>query len=245
MLIRLLTYNVHKCIGGLDRRYAPDRVRDTIAHYSPDLVLLQEVDNGCKRSAGHRQVDLLGEMLGYRHRIWYPNVRVRSGGQYGNAILSRFAFTQSRNIDVTVSSKKNRSVIHARYRARSAAANGKTRTVHVFNLHLGLSGPERKLQLKQFLASQPLHRLHKNTPIVVAGDFNDVWGTLGKKILIPAGFRGMRRPLATFPAYAPMRALDSVFVRGDVQLERVQRSGLAVAKSASDHLPLIADLVIS
>ena len=27
MKLRLLTWNVHKCIGGLDRRYDPERVR--------------------------------------------------------------------------------------------------------------------------------------------------------------------------------------------------------------------------
>ena len=31
MKLRLLTYNVHKCIGGLDRRYRPERVWSVIA----------------------------------------------------------------------------------------------------------------------------------------------------------------------------------------------------------------------
>jgi len=61
--LRLLTYNIHKCIGGLDRRYAPERVRDTIAHYEPDVVCLQEVDAEARRSQYHRQVDVLGDML--------------------------------------------------------------------------------------------------------------------------------------------------------------------------------------
>ena len=246
MRLRLLTYNVHKCIGGLDRRYAPDRVRDTIAHYEPDIVLLQEVDNDAKRSGRHRQVDMLGEMLGFRHRTWFPNVRVRGGGQYGNAILSRYSYTETRNIDITINWHKKRSALHARYRVRLTPERGQptTRTMHVFNLHLGLSGGERKQQLKQFLDSEPLRALHKNTPVVVAGDFNDVWGTLGKKLLGPAGFRGVKRPILTFPAYSPLRPLDSVFVRGDIELERVQSSRLAVAKSASDHLPLIFDVVV-
>ena len=58
MKLTFLSYNVHKCIGGLDRRYMPERVTETIAHFAPDFVLLQEVDEGAKRSLFHRQVDL-------------------------------------------------------------------------------------------------------------------------------------------------------------------------------------------
>ena len=52
--------------------------------------------------------------------------------------------------------KKKRSVLHARYRMRLDRPRGGrvTRTVHVFNMHLGLSGAERKIQL-QTLRLQP------------------------------------------------------------------------------------------
>jgi endonuclease/exonuclease/phosphatase family metal-dependent hydrolase len=245
--LRLLTYNVHKCIGGLDRRYDPERVRDTISHYDPDLVLLQEVDESAQRSRRHRQVDLLGDMLGLRHRTWFPNVDVRGGGTYGNAILSKFPLTDTSNIDLTIGPRKRRSVLHARYRVRLDGNSGRsrTRTVHIYNFHLGLSGIERKRQLRRFLDSHPFTGLHTLTPIIIAGDFNDVWGTLGPKLLVPAGFRGMLAPIRTFPSYAPVRALDAVYVRGNVALRQVQRSRLEVARRASDHLPLIADLQIT
>jgi endonuclease/exonuclease/phosphatase family metal-dependent hydrolase len=243
MHLRVLTYNVHKCIGGLDRRYDPDRVRETIGHYDPDVVLLQEVDELAARTNHHRQVDVLGDLLGLRHRTWFPNVKLRGGGSYGNAILSRFPLTETRNIDLTIPPKKRRSVLHARYRVR--VGEGKTRTVHVYNFHLGLSGIERKMQLRKFLDSHPFVGLHQLTPIIIAGDFNDVWGTLGRKLLTPAGFRGMSQPISTFPSYAPVRPLDAIYVRGNVIIRQVQRSRLEVARRASDHLPLIADLEIT
>jgi endonuclease/exonuclease/phosphatase family metal-dependent hydrolase len=192
-------------------------------------------------------VDLLGEMLGMRHRTWFPNVHLRGGGQYGNAILCRFPLVETSNIDLTIPPKKRRSVLHARYRMRLGRSNGvgtTTRTVHVYNMHLGLSGIERKAQLRRFLESHPFVGLHAHTPIVVAGDFNDVWGTLGKSLLVPAGFRGMAQPLRTFPAYAPVRALDSIYVRGSIELRHVQRAHIDIARRASDHLPLIADVEI-
>ena len=247
MRLRLLTWNVHKCIGGLDRRYDPERVRAVIAHYDPDVAVLQEVDELTRRSRGDRQVDLLGDLLGYRHRTWFANVLVRGGGQYGNAILSRFPLTDTTNIDLTVPPKKRRSVLHARYRVRltpAGAREPRTRTLHVYNMHLGLSGVERKMQLKKFLASHPFAGLDHRTPIVVAGDLNDVWGTLGPKLLQPAGFQACG-PLRTFPAYAPVRALDGIYVRGRVEILEVATGRTELARRASDHLPLIADLRIT
>jgi endonuclease/exonuclease/phosphatase family metal-dependent hydrolase len=245
MHLRLLSWNIHKCIGGVDRRYDPDRVIGTIAHYEPDVVCLQEVDHEVPRSSHHRQVDVLGERLGFRHRTWFPNVKVRGGGEYGNAILARHALTSTENIDLTIPPKKRRSVLHARYRVRldrPSFGRAVTRTVHVFNLHLGLAGYERKRQLARFLASHPFAGLDHRTPIVVCGDFNDVWGTLGR-LLEPSGFRGTA-PIRTFPAWGPVRALDSVYVRGNVHLRHLQAARLELARRASDHLPLIADLEI-
>jgi endonuclease/exonuclease/phosphatase family metal-dependent hydrolase len=197
------------------------------------------------RSDHHRQVDVLGERLGFRHRTWFPNVAVRGGGQYGNAILARHALTATENIDLTIPPKKKRSVLHARYRVRLGdlrADRAVTRTIHVFNLHLGLAGYERKRQLRKFLASHPFAGLDHRTPVIVCGDFNDVWGTLGR-LLEPSGFGGSG-PLRTFPAWGPVRALDSVYVRGNVRLRHLQTARIDVARRASDHLPLIADLEI-
>ncbi len=242
MRIRVLTYNIHKCLGGLDRRYDPGRISDTVGHYDPDLVLLQEVARSTKRSNYDSQVDRLSDMLGLRHKTYFTNVRRRKGGEYGNAILSRFPIIETSNIDLTIPLKKARSVLHARVRVR--IGKRQSRTIHLFNLHLGLSGMERKIQLRRFLDSHPFVGLDHRTPLIVAGDFNDVWGTLGRKLLEPAGFHGFPKPIRTFPAYAPVRALDSVYLRGAIRMCRAQRSHLKVARYASDHLPLIVDMEI-
>jgi endonuclease/exonuclease/phosphatase family metal-dependent hydrolase len=238
MLLRALTWNIHKAIGGLDGRYAPARIASVIAHYEPDIVMLQEVDHGVRRSRMDAQADVLCKLLGYRHHAHVPNVRVPGGGNYGNAILSRAPLGEVTAIDLTVPPKKRRSALHARCRIRLGR---RLRTVHVLVLHLGLSGLERKMQLRKMLASAEFQRIHARAPIIVAGDVNDVWGTLGRKILEPVGFSGgaLHR---TFPSYAPLRALDALWVRGDIRLLSVRPSRLDLARQASDHLPLIAEL---
>lgn len=241
MKLRVLTYNIHKCIGGFDRCYRPQRVVETIVHYAPDLILLQEVEEGTRRSHDHRQVELLGDLLGFEHRTWFPNVKLRGGGEYGNAILSRWPLIGSNNIDLTIGRRKQRSVLHAEVRVRHDEVD---RTVHLFNMHLGLSQLERRAQLRTFLQSHPFSGLHHDTPMIVGGDFNDVYGRLGR-VLGVSGFRGCERtPPRTFPAWAPLRALDSLYVRGAIRLLGIHRGETELARHASDHRPLFADLVM-
>jgi len=241
--LRILTWNIHKCIGGVDRRYRPERTAEVLRHYAPDLALLQEVDEGARRSRQDRQAELLAAALGYGHLAFFPNVTVRSGGAYGNAVLSRHPIAAARNICLTYPGFKRRSVLHAVVHA--ASPGGRAHPVHVYNLHLGLSGFERRWQLERFLASHPFATLPLQAPVVVGGDFNDVWGRLGVTYLEPAGFRGQQRPARTFPAIAPVRALDAIYVRGHARIRQIHRSQLQLSRFASDHLPLIADLTLA
>ena len=50
--------------------------------------------------------------------------------------------------------------------------------------------------------------------------------------------------MRTFPAWGPVRALDSIYVRGPVDIESCARSDTPLSRRASDHLPLIATLSI-
>ncbi len=238
MKLRVLTYNIHKCIGGVDRRYQPERIAEVIRKLDADVVLLQEVDAGVKRSNGDKQTELLGEMVGMRYHSWFPNVHVGGGGQYGNAILSKYPLIESTNIDLTIRFKKARSVLHGVIRIRHDDVD---RTVHVFNMHLGLARFERRIQLGKFLDCHPFANLHHETPIIVGGDLNDVYGGLGE-LLQPAGFRGIERRPLTFPAWGPVRPLDAIFVRGCVNFLKLARCESDLARKASDHRPLIADI---
>ncbi len=238
MKLRVVSYNIHKCIGGVDRRYQPERVAEVLKNLEPDVLLLQEVDHNVPRSNHDRQVDLLGELVGMRYRTWYPNVAIRGGGEYGNAILSRYPLIESTNIDVSIRFKKRRSVLHGVIRVRHDEID---RTVHVYNMHLGLARFERRIQLRKFVDSHPFSTLHHDTPVVVGGDLNDVYGRLGE-LLRPSGFRGVERRPLTFPAWGPMRPLDAIFVRGAVDFIKLARCESELARRASDHRPLVAEV---
>lgn len=237
MQFRLMTYNIHKGIGGVDRLYRPNRIIKTIARYRPDIVFLQEVDDGVPRSRCDCEVDLLGDALGFRYRAFQQNVMLRQGC-YGNAILSRFPLSDVHDVDLTIPLKKRRQALVAHCRLHW---EHHSRTVLLFNVHLGLAGFERKLQLRTVLSSDVLQHTKATTPTIVGGDFNDVWGGLGKTILEPAGFVPALGTTKTFPAILPMRPLDRVYYRGGLTLDHCFASHTKLSQHASDHLPVILD----
>ena len=240
MQFRVMTYNIHKGLGGVDRRYRLARIIDTLAFYQPDIALLQEVADGIPRSGHHQQVDVLGETLGFQHRAYQPNVTLRKG-EHGNAILSRFPLSDIHDIDLTIPLKKRRRSLAARCHL---SIGTHAFPLFVYNFHLGLASFERKIQIRKFLTDTTFQKLKKTAPVIAAGDFNDLWGTLGKQLLEPAGFRTASGLSRTFPAFRPVRPLDHVFFRGNLTLHRCFPSRTQLAKRASDHLPIIADFEI-
>ncbi|MGH7011617.1 MAG: endonuclease/exonuclease/phosphatase family protein, partial [Caulobacteraceae bacterium] len=74
-MIRLLSYNVHRCLG-LDRRLDVGRIAAVIAAASPDIVALQEVDVGRARTGGVDQAHRLAERLRMAFRF-HPALKVK------------------------------------------------------------------------------------------------------------------------------------------------------------------------
>ena len=238
MKLKVVTWNIHKGVGGVDRRYRPERIVELLRAEAPDVALLQEVAADMPRVRFHDQLSMLMEELDMRHAAYSPQHRFSMGG-YGNAIVSRWPLSDIHHVDLTIGRRKKRGVLQARVRVRHERH---ARSVVLHCLHLGLAGSERVLQLRRFLATEPFGRLHHRTPIVLGGDLNDVWGTLGPLLLEPAGFRRAGQRVNTFPAALPLRPLDSIFLRGDVHVRHSGPCRGRLARAASDHLPLVAEL---
>ena len=241
MRVRLVTYNIHKGIGGVDRRYDLSRVVDVLNSYEPDIVLLQEVDDGVPRSRRDVQVRLLAEATGLSHLAFQHNVKLKIG-HYGNAILSRYPLHEIDDVDLTIRFKKRRRALVARCRVTH---EHHARTLLLANVHLGLAEFERRIQVRRLLADDHLRRLRRMTPCVIAGDFNDVWGKTGRLPLREAGFAPAAKKIKTFPAAMPIRPLDRAYVRGDVCVTGAFAGHSKVAREASDHRPLVVDLELA
>ena len=237
MSFRVVSYNIHKGIGGVDRRYRLDRIIETLGHLEADIVCLQEVDDGVPRSNHDQQAQLLSEALSLPHMAYQRNVSLKQGA-YGNAILSRFSLTDITHVDLTVPLKKRRRALLAHCRLQM---DGHRRTVLVASLHLGLAGIERQIQLRRLLQHPLLKKATSLSSVLLGGDYNDVWGTLGKRVMVPAGYRSVSRVTRTFPAIVPLRSLDRIFYRGPLRSHHAFAGHTKFARQASDHLPLVAD----
>ena len=226
----------------MDRRYAPGRITSVIAHYEPDVVLLQEVDDDCARSGGDRQVDLIADVLTLPHRAYGANVRL-TRGRYGNATLSRWPILHGHNVNLTFGPKKARGALITDI---DVEENGHHVRLHVVNLHLGLSGVERRWQAHRLLAAVRLEHLTRASRLIVAGDFNDWSGAVPRLLMSNYGLRCVTgrgtAATRTFPAWSPMGALDRVLVRGNVRCTKHYASRLDLARQASDHLPVVVEL---
>jgi endonuclease/exonuclease/phosphatase family metal-dependent hydrolase len=238
--VRVVTWNIHKCVGGTDGRYDPERIISCLKDYDAHVLLLQEVARDMPRLRRDDQVELLSNRL-EMHSAFHPEHRFKAG-YYGNLILSRFPLSDIGHLDLTVGWRKIRGALQAHVRLPIGEHK---RTLVVHNLHLGLAGSERAQQLERFVSSEHFNHMHAATPLVVGGDLNDVWGSLGPRFLEPQQLARAGTLKNTFPAALPLRPLDGLFFRGTVRLRHFEVGATRLAKTASDHRPLIAEFEIS
>lgn len=233
--MRLLTYNIHKGIGGRDRRYDLDRIRAVIEDENPDLICLQEVDRNVQRSRFDDQPHLLAEYFHAEAMMFQLNLRLIRGG-YGNLLLSRWPLHARHQVSLCHHTKKPRG-------AQIAVVETPEGRLRLVNYHLGLADNERHWQVKRLLAHR-LFRQWDGLPTLVVGDTNDWRNTLATGPFAAEGFEQVSHPpsnFRSFPAYLPMGSLDKVFAKGAVSVvaARVVRS--PKSRVASDHVPVVVD----
>ena len=232
--MRLLSYNIHKGIGGLDRRYDLDRIVRVIEHQNPDLICLQEVTRHAIRTRGDDQPDLLARALAMETSLFQMNVHYRKGG-YGNLILSRWPLTTQHNISLRHGSRKPRG-------GQIVVVESPEGSLRVAHWHLGLVDSERKWQANHLL-KHSLFRESEGLPTLVVGDCNDWRNRLSAIAFEEHGYTHVTTPpsrFRTFPAFLPTVSLDKAFHRGlHIRETMVIRNSLS--HRASDHLPLVVD----
>jgi endonuclease/exonuclease/phosphatase family metal-dependent hydrolase len=233
--MRLLTYNIHKGIGGTDRRYRLERILHVIAAEEPDFVCLQEVDSNLRRSEYHDQPSLLAERLRAATHLYQLNVTIRNGG-YGNLLLSRWPFHRRHQVSLRLGHRKPRG-------AQMVVVDTPEGSLHLVNWHLGLREKERRWQADHLLG-HALFRESSHLPTLIAGDYNDWRNVLGRHSFVRHGFSQVTDPVArfrSFPAFWPLASLDKVYHRGPLKFKDARVVNHRLARRASDHLPLVID----
>ena len=233
--MRLLSYNIHKGVGGRDRRYRIERIVEVVAAEAPDLICLQEVDRHVRRTRHDDQPALLGEAFRAAATLYQLNVHFGAGG-YGNLLLSRWPLRRSHQVSLRQRRRKPRG-------AQLAVVETPEGPLHLVHWHLGLAERERHWQAAHLLNHESFGE-SAGLPTLIVGDFNDWRNTLAHGPFARHGFHQATAPrwrFRSFPAQYPILSLDKAFHRGPVEIQHARIVHTPAARVASDHLPLVVD----
>jgi endonuclease/exonuclease/phosphatase family metal-dependent hydrolase len=195
-----------------------DRVADVIRSAAPDIVALQEVD----RDQGAELARLLGMNV--------CSIASITGGDrrdYGMATLTRVPVLASRELVLPQRVRGPRSALVTRHAWRGGELD-------LVNTHLSMMFHDRPGQ------AAALTTQLAGGALVVAGDFNMTPISPAYRMLA-RGFHSATRFARTWPAPAAVMPIDHVLYRG-LRLIRGEAWTGGGARTASDHLPVVAEL---
>lgn len=240
-LLRVMTYNAHSCMG-IDGKISPRRVARVISRFHPDLVALQEVDVGRPRTRRADQARMIAEYLEMDY-FFHPTIQIAEEA-YGDCVLSRLPMRLVKS-EILPSLPDGNS--HEPRGALWVAVELGEHTIHLVNTHLGLSGRERLLQMQALLGPQWLGRLDHAEPVVLCGDFNAsprsrVWKLCAQRYRDVQMELSHYVPRGTWFSHYPFVRIDHIFVNSHLRVVNVDVGGDYLARVASDHRPLVAEL---
>jgi endonuclease/exonuclease/phosphatase family metal-dependent hydrolase len=230
---RVMTYNIHHG-EGVDGKVDLPRIAEVIKRERADIVALQEVDRGVERT-GRR--DLPAELAALTGMTcFFSNNFHFQGGEYGNAVLTRFPVKRLANTHfVKVNEVEQRGMLQVTLDLWGSEL--------VFMVtHLDYR-PDDAARWSNVGEIETLAKQYRSRPVMLCGDFNDVstnrvcrrlnetfddtWALAGQS----DGF--------TIPAQKPRKRIDYIWISKDKSL--VPLKARVPQSDASDHLPVVGE----
>lgn len=233
---RVATYNVHSC-KGMDGRISTRRVARVLEGCQADIIALQELDVHRQRSDFINQAEQIARHLGMTHVFFSARARLKE--HFGDAILSKLPMQVMRVANLPGLQGRKLEPRGAVWVA--CELNGSP--VQVVNTHLSLHPKERQLQLNELFGPEWLGHDLCRRHAILCGDLNltpysKLWPSIVRRMNSPL----LGRSASTWPSYWPFMRLDHILVTHDLYVRRSQTITSEFVRSASDHLPLVADL---
>ena len=237
-----MVYNIHagKDAAGVDNLV---RVAELVRGTGADLVLLQEVDRGTRRSGGVDQVAELRQRTGL-HAAFAKSLDYQ-GGEYGIALLSRWNIDSSRTVPLPITPPQPRS--GGSYEPRVALRAWIARpggNIEVVNTHIDASGDDR--WRRQEIVTVLANADSGGGVVLLGGDLNSTPESAVQEAVRARGWRdawltcgGSPGGGLTYPADSGIKRIDYLYFRGRT---RCTRAAVPVTQ-ASDHRPLVVDVL--
>jgi endonuclease/exonuclease/phosphatase family metal-dependent hydrolase len=241
--LRVMTYNVHSCVG-MDGKLDVERIARVIARARPDVVALQELDVGRARTGAMDQAHLIARYLEMAFHF-HPALHIEEE-RYGDAILTHLP---QRLVKAgPLPGLASRPLLEPRG-ALWVAIELHGREIQVINTHLGLHPRERMAQVAALLGNDWLAHEQCRAPVILCGDFNALpSSSLCRRLAGPLKDvhteAQHHRPKGTFSGRFPTVRIDHVFISPGLGVNGIEVHGSELARVASDHLPLLAELSI-
>ena len=209
--LRVATYNIHKGVSAMSRKNRIHELRAGLHALEADLVFLQEVqgrnDLHAQRFDNWPDVAQHTFLAGDRWaEAIYARNSVRTEGDHGNALLSRFPMVAHENIDISDHRFESRGLLHGEFEVDGVH-------VHCICAHLGLFEESRVRQAEAMIARIRSH-VPNDAPLVIAGDFNDWRHRLGRRLVESLGVREVFSDTETRRAALARRASGYVQKQG-------------------------------
>jgi endonuclease/exonuclease/phosphatase family metal-dependent hydrolase len=244
--LRIATFNIHKGLTHFNTSFSLHHQRDLLRKLHADVVFLQEVRDVHKEHSKRFDTwPIAGQMEFLADTVWkeyaYGKNSVYPAGHHGNALLSKFPIIKTTNIDISAHSTEDRGMLHTEISIPNWDV-----PLHTICVHLGLFARWRKQQLmaiKEYIQQE----IPPNSPLIVAGDFND-WGMRsGKDFAHQVGLQEVfdqhtGKPARSFPSWLPILRLDRIYTRG-FRIQHVEVHSGAHFVKLSDHAMLSATLI--
>jgi endonuclease/exonuclease/phosphatase family metal-dependent hydrolase len=234
--IRVMTFNIHHG-EGTDGKLDLERIAQVIRHERADIVALQEVDRGVERTSRRDLVAELAKLTKMSYAFG-KNITYQ-GGDYGNAILTRFRIIKQDN--------------HHYKMLREGEQRGLLQTVLeadgkrllLLNTHIDYrpDDSERVMNVEEI---KLIISDYKNLPVILCGDFNDVPDSRTHKKVKEAFIDSWEAVGAgdglTYSSVKPEKRIDYVFIKRGTELEPIKAQ--VIKSDASDHFPLVVEISI-
>lgn len=234
--LKVMTYNIHHANPpSEDEKIDLEAIIKVIKNEDPDLVALQEVDVNTERSGEGNQAQLIAEQLGMH--AFFAKAIDYDGGEYGNAILSKFPLTEE-TVHQLPNSPNDNSESRVMASAIVQMENGDKVIFASTHLDYIKDSESRLLQVEKIVEIAE----EMNFPMVIGGDFNDNVGSATIDLLDKSFTRTCRTCPPTIPVNNPQRAIDFIAFRHPEDKFKTLSHKVINETYASDHLPVVAEI---